>query len=206
MILAKKSENEGNFELIPAGTHKAVCYGVFDLGYQKTIWSGKETIKPQVIISWEIDEKITTDGEYKGKRFVISNKYTLSLSEKANLRKHLESWFGGSFEKYEEKGFDIEKLVGKNCLINIVHNKKKNSDKIYANIAGVMALTKGTEQMIPENKNEPTEWIQKKQAEAVKTLDDAPESIENAEEVFGDVNAENDDIGSIKFEELKLHE
>ncbi len=93
-ILAKKSDSEDNFMIIPAGTHNAVCFGVFDLGYQKTIWSNKESIKRQVIVSWEINETITTEGEYKGKRFVISQKYTLSLSEKANLRKHLESWFG----------------------------------------------------------------------------------------------------------------
>ncbi len=97
-----------------------------------------------------------------------------------------------SFEKYVKEGFDIEKLVGKNCLINIVHNTK--GDKTYANISGVMALPKGTEQMIPENKNEPPAWIQNKQAEAIKTLDDTPESIENAEEQFDVVNAENDDV------------
>jgi hypothetical protein len=190
-ILATKSENEGNFERIPAGTHQAVCYAVWDLGYQKTVWNGQEKVQRKVVISWEIDKKITNEGEYKGKRFVISNRYTLSLSEKANLRKHLESWSGKSFKEYEQTGYDLEQLIGKNCLLNIVHEEKNG--KTYANISGVMAVPAGTNPLVAENGTEPPDWVKKIQSEAINEQD-RPATTQEIQDAFAAASAEMEDI------------
>jgi len=190
-IMAKKPEND-SFEIIPEGTHKAVCYGVWDIGIQSSMWNGEEKRQHKVVISWEIDKKIKTEGQYKGKRYVISNKYTLSLSDRAKLKAHLESWRGRKFTPEELNGFDIEKLIGANCLLNIVHNKK--NDRTYANIAAVIKLTKGTEKMKPENGPEPPEWVQKLQSEGLQAPEPKEESDPDFPEFDEDNMEDNDDI------------
>lgn len=177
MIVAKNKG--GNFELIPEGTHQAVCYSVHDIGYHDNNFG---QVQHRVIITWEVNETIKTKGEYENKRFVISNRYTLSLNEKATLRKHLESWRGKKFTEGEiSKGFDIEKLVGVNCMLSIVHNKAKNSDKTYANVSAVMALAKGMDKMIPENGPEAPDWIKELQAKSINS--DSQESVTASNEI-----------------------
>ena len=73
---------------VPAGTHHAVCYGVVAVGTQP---SQQYTPRPKVVVAFEIPgERI----EIKGKDLPrgISKRYTLSLNEKASLRKDLQSW------------------------------------------------------------------------------------------------------------------
>ena len=159
-IIAKKSENEGNFKPIDAGTYQAVCYAVWDIGNQLNPRYNK--VYPKVIIAWEIDKRIETEGEYKNKRFVVSNTYTLSLGDKAILRQHLESWRGKPFTEDELKGFDLSKLIGINCLINIVHKKSADGTKTYTNISSVMKCTEGMTKLTPEIPKDPPEWVQNK--------------------------------------------
>ena len=197
-LIAKNESTGGNFEKTPSGTHQAVCYAVWDLGYQKTSYNGEDKIQHKAVISWEVNKTIESEGEYHGKRFVISNRYTISLYSKAKLREHLESWFGRSFVDEEKTGFDLEKLVGKNCLLNIVHNE--SNGKTYANISGVMAVTDGTEPMIPENNTEPPDWVKKIQSESVQNTQpaiqpgDEPASIDEINDAFNGAEVPEDEL------------
>ena len=83
---------------------------------------------------------------------VISQEFTLSMHEKANLRKFLESWRGKGFTEDEAKEFDITKLLGIPCMINIIHKEAKNGN-IYANISNVSAMPKGVEAPAQINEN-----------------------------------------------------
>ena len=144
-LLAKEPENERI--LISEGVHLAVCIGIWDLGTQHSKIFDKEI--HQVLIMWEIpDERIMVNN--KDLPLAISKRYTLSLNEKASLRKDLESWRGKAFPAETlKKGFDLNKILGKTCQIQIIHNE--NNGKTYANIAGIMALPKGTEPLESEN-------------------------------------------------------
>lgn len=160
-IIASKPKGEGF--LCPAGTVQAVCYAVWDIGLQKQEWQGKEKLLHKIIISWEINEQINDpDGKYHGKRYVISQFYTLSLANKANLKRDLESWRGKIFTPPELEFFDVETLVKANCLLNIVH--KETETRTYANIAGIMPLPKGMAKLTPENGTEPPQWVLDRQA------------------------------------------
>jgi len=207
-ILAKKSENEGNFEKTPAGTHNAVVCGVWDLGYQNTTYNNEPKVTPQAVISWEIDKLITAEGKYKNKRFVISKTYTLSFGENANLRKDLEGWFSKSMKQYENDGFDIEELIGKGCMVSIIHKESKGN--VYANVTSVVALPDNMTPMTPENDTSPPEWVIKKQEQAVmqsvstlgQTGQQVPIENEKGEPMtdteakveFDNINAENDGV------------
>jgi len=166
-IISKKPENDGNFELIPEGTHQAVCYAVWDLGIQKSIYQGKESLKPQIIISWEVDIRIQAEGKYKDKRMVVSKKYTNSLSEKAHLFNDLTAWRGRAFTEQELDGFDVEATIGANCYINITHKKSQDGKKTYVNVSAVMALPKGAPKFTTETPPEPPDWVKKVQGEQV---------------------------------------
>lgn len=133
-------KNEGgDFELPPAGTHLAVCYRVIDLGTQQGEWKGQPKLQHKIMISWELPSEPMSDG----KPFAISQFYTFSSYERARLRQDLEGWRGKAFTEadFGPGGFDIKNILGKACLLNIVHADKNGST--YANIASVSAVPKG---------------------------------------------------------------
>lgn len=146
MDLSKFNRGGGeDFEPAPAGVHSAVCVAVIDLGTQETEFEGKARLTPQVMLRWEIDERMSD-----GKRFLVSRRYTKSMHEKAGLRKALEAWRGKPFVDADFKpgGFEMSKLLGAGCQIQIVHTGKDG--KTFANIAAIMKLGKGMKPLTPE--------------------------------------------------------
>ena len=153
MALMAKSDGEGkHFDPVPEGPHIAVCYLVADLGTHHDDRYDKDTHR--VLIGWEIpDERITItrDGEELDLPRVISQRYTLSLHEKANLRKDLEAWRGKRFTDKELGGFDLQQVLEVGCQLQVIHTQKE--EKTYANIGALMALPKGVK--TPKTENEP---------------------------------------------------
>lgn len=140
-IIAREPEQK-EFELIPVGNHVARCFQMIQMGTHKVENMGKESLKEKVRITWELSNELREDG----KPFVIGKEYTLTMSDMGNLRPMLESWRGQAFTPDEAKAFNITKVLGVPCLINVIHEKsKKDASKVYANIAGITPLPKGME-------------------------------------------------------------
>lgn len=135
-ITAKSSGDGSSFEPAPEGVHQAVCVDVVDLGLLDVTWQGVKKVQHKVNLAWQIAE----DRE-DGKPFLVFKRYTLSLHEKAALRGDLESWRGRRFTRDDELGFDVESVLGANCLLNIQH--REVGDRVYANIVSIMPLVKG---------------------------------------------------------------
>lgn len=153
-IVAKDTGGGEDLTPVPQGTHLAICNMVVDLGLQETTYMGQLRIKHQVYIRWEIpDERIeyiTPDGEKREGPRVIGKTYTLSLGEKANLRKDLEAWRGRAFTPAELEGFDLLNLLGVPCQVTITHKQKE--DKTYANVTSLAGWPKGLDKPSgPEN-------------------------------------------------------
>jgi len=166
MSLKMPKPDEKKFEKCPSGTYAAVCIGVFDLGMEKEVWEGKESVKQKVLIAFEVDERIKS-GDYTGERFVLSKKYTFSSHEKATLRKHLESWRGKAFSDEEIAGFDIEKIVGKSCYIQVME-KTSQTGKQYQIISSILPLPKNVKELEIETDwtgGKYPDWIKRKQIE-----------------------------------------
>lgn len=139
------TKNGSPRELIPSGNYLARCYQMIEIGTVTETVMGKSTIQKKVRIGWELPTELKVFNEEKGEQpLVISTEYTLSLNEKANLRKMLASWRSKDFTEEEAKSFDITRLIGVPCMLNIIH-KPSVSDptKIYEKIAGVTAVPKG---------------------------------------------------------------
>lgn len=143
MSLIAKDKGGGDFKPVPAGTHVAICTLVADMGVQPT---KKFKPRPQVYIRWELPNEVISwkdgDGREHTGPMTIGQKYTMSLSEKANLRQDLEAWRGKMFTEQELAGFDIRNILGKSCMLGITHNVVPG--KTYANISAVMGVPKGT--------------------------------------------------------------
>jgi len=140
------ASNDGKaFTPAPEGLHPAVCVDIVDMGDQPNKFK-PGTTQHKCRIVWQIEE---TDPTNENKRFIVSGFYTVSLNEKANLRKDLENWRGRKFSTEELAGFDLEKLIGVNCQINVVHYAKPDGPT-YANVEAIVPLGKGMARMIPE--------------------------------------------------------
>lgn len=132
----------GSFQLAPIGNHLAICVRVVDLGTQKDSYLGKPKIQRKVVLGFELVEEKAVFDESRGEEsFLVSREYTLSLGEKANLRHDLESWRGRAFTEEELKGFDLKKLLGAPCMVNVVHEMSKQKRQ-YSKIKSITTLPK----------------------------------------------------------------
>ena len=134
-------------ELIPAGNYIARCYEMLEIGTVKETILGVEKILKKVRIGWELPtEKRVFQKELGEQPLAISKEFTLSMHEKSTLRKTLASWRGKDFTELEAECFDITKLLGVVCMINIIHTPgAKDPSKMYETISGVTPIPKGLE-------------------------------------------------------------
>lgn len=126
------AEPQTDFQPAPAGLHRAVCVDVVDLGMQETQWGEKHKVR----VVWQIEEAMEN-----GRLFSVGQRYTASLHQKSKLRQDLESWRGRPFTAEELRGFDLEKLIGANAQLNVVHNT--NDGRTFANVATIVPAAKG---------------------------------------------------------------
>lgn len=140
-------------ELIPAGNYVAICYKMLQIGTVDNVYAGVTSKKPMIRVGWELSDelKVFKDGE-QPKPYVIDKEYTFFMGDNANLRKDLQSWRGSAFTDKEAADFDLAKLVGAPCLLNIIHKKNEAGTKSYENIAGITPLPKSTPKPKPFNK------------------------------------------------------
>lgn len=130
------------YQLAPEGNHRAVCIGVYDLG---THDGGQYGPKRKIRIVWELVDEEMGDG----RPFIVGRDFTMSLGDRSRLKPILESWRGRAFTPEELKRFDVANLLGKSCLVNVVHQKP--ADRVYANVNTVSQLPKGMSKAEPRN-------------------------------------------------------
>lgn len=116
----------GPQEQVPAGNHVAVLVALVDLGTQHREFKGEAKWVREALLVWELPTKKKSNG----KPFVIDKAYTLSLNEKATLRKVAEAMTGAKIA--DGANFDVTALVGKACMLNVLQN-----DKGYARVEAV---------------------------------------------------------------------
>lgn len=137
MSLIVSSNATGGFAPMEAGTYPAICYGLVDLGEQYSETYDKWS--PKILILFEIPgETLEINGEEVSR--TMSKSYTMSLNEKAALRKDLASWRGRDFTPEELKGFDLRNILGAPCMVSVIHRER--GGKTYADINGIMKLPK----------------------------------------------------------------
>ena len=134
MVTVRSTDKE--FESPEPGSYPAVCYKIIDIGTQESEYQGKKLSRRQIIIGWELSEKMAN-----GDPFVVSSFFTASLGEKSKLRPTLESWRGAAFNEADLEGFDLSNLLGKPCMVSLIKN-----DKGKIKVGSVSKMPKG---MVP---------------------------------------------------------
>jgi hypothetical protein len=124
----------------PEGLHTAVCVDVVDLGVVQGAYGAKHKVR----VVWQLD---AVDDAH-GRRYDVARVYTLSLHERAALRKDLESWRGRKFTEAELDGFDLEKLIGVPAQVQVTHDLGDDGT-IYANVSTVVPPVKGAPRLVP---------------------------------------------------------
>jgi hypothetical protein len=128
MALNVRNRRTREFRRVPEGVHQAICNMVVDCGVQP---GGKCAPRRQVYIRWEIPaervEWMDAAGAKHEEPMNIGRFYTASLSEKATLRRDLESWRGRPFSEEELQGFDLFKVLGTPCQLVVAHSEIRDT-------------------------------------------------------------------------------
>jgi hypothetical protein len=147
--------------LVPHGTHLGILYQIRNLGTRLQEYLGKPKEYKDTLVTFtfefphvrsQFDVK-NDDGstESVDKPLVLSREFVLSMGAKSNLRPFVEGILGVKLTDEEAYAFNLEDLLGKACLVSVIHRESKTTGKTYANIAGTTPLMKGME--VPERYN-----------------------------------------------------
>lgn len=148
-------------ELPPPGLHNAVCAYVEDLGMQEKHFGGEKTIKHEIALGFELEPRMED-----GRRFLLTETVTLSLHEKAKLRKVLKEWRGRDLSEEERRmgKVQIGHMIGVGATVNVVHNESRSNGKTYANLGSILPKQSNAEALTVELESIP-DWIREKQKE-----------------------------------------
>lgn len=142
-IIATK--NQKSFDPIPEGAYPARIYQIIHIG---TVPGFQGQLQNKVRITFEFPTETKVFKEENGEQpMVLSQDYTLSFHEKSQLRKVIDACDPKALKSVGDDGlveqYDIENLLGKACLVTVVHKEAKTGEAIYANIANCTVMPKG---------------------------------------------------------------
>lgn len=168
MGIVASNAGGSNIPPIDAGTYPARCIQVVHVGTVETEYQGQKKKTNKIRIVWELPTEKYEFDEAKGEEpRIISNDYTLSLHEKASLKKHVEAWRGQPFTAEELEGFDVSKLAGHGCTLSIIQGESKKNGNKYAAVSSVAKEMKGV--ALPEQHNETVLFMYSDDKEVIKT-------------------------------------
>jgi len=130
-----------NYVPAPAGNHLARCIGFIALGTHEGDYRGKKGLpRKKIMLLWELPEALHVFNEDEGETpFLVSQIYSLVISDKATYTIHMQGWTGGRIDK----NFNPLTMVGKPCQVNIIHKSSDvDPEKIRPKISTIMGLTK----------------------------------------------------------------
>ena len=172
MLKAKESGSKNNIPEMEPGLYLAICYLIADIGeHENKLYNNTSR---QIVMSWEFpDERIEINGQMLPR--AQSMFFTLSLNERARLRSFLENWRGRAFTAEELEGFDVGKVLGAPCMLNMVERVRPDGSKRTV-IGGVSRVPKGMNVPLPEN---PRVLFDLDAPDAVSQMQKLPEWIQN---------------------------
>lgn len=145
---APKGTMNKNNPIPSKGDQLGVLIQVIGLGLQEGgEWQGeKKPDKVKVRFTYELPEE-TAEFDGEEKPLIVSEEFPLSSHEKSTCVARLDA-----LDPNNETDGDLEKLLGRTCLVSIGHRegKGKHQGRTFANITGVA----GKNKYMPEVKRE----------------------------------------------------
>jgi hypothetical protein len=134
-ITAKGSDTK--YQSHPEGQFVAQCVDTINLGEKVEEFAGKPPkITSKCAIVFRTGERNAETGEY----IDVAGEFTVSMGEKANLRKFLEQWRGKPYKVEQiEEGVPLHKLTGQYGLLTVAHKTSRNN-RTYAIIGACVGV------------------------------------------------------------------
>lgn len=123
----------GDFETCPAGNYPGTVVGLFDVGSQPAQKKdGTPFQRHDVVIVFELAKK-----DSAGRPFVMANRYTFSLHEKATFYVVACNLAGKKFGDGER--FSVLSILGRPCMVQVTNTtaEKNGKPRTYANVGTV---------------------------------------------------------------------
>lgn len=142
--MLKAQKKESTYEAVPAGSYIARCFSIVQMG---TIPSKNPTYSPsdKIKIGWELIGKTKELADGKKIPLTVYADFGLTMAKNGKLRPMIESWFGKNFPTDDAAfDFDMEKLLGKKCMISMVETISADGKK-YSNVGNVSPIPEGIE-------------------------------------------------------------
>lgn len=133
-----KAEADKSYAPHPEGGHAFRCVDVVNYGPVVGEWQGQVKVQPKVGLFFQSGQK-----NEQGQLHTVAMEFTLSMWEKANLRKFLEGWRGRSYsDEQAEAGIEIHKLENHGGY-GTVEWKRSQKGRDYAVMIGMIPLPQG---------------------------------------------------------------
>lgn len=144
-VLAKASESM--FRLHDEGQFLGQCIDVVDVGEDVIDYPNKDKYTaPKCAIVFRTEEVNPETGQF----LEISQEFTVSMGERANLRKFLESWRGKPYsDEQAREGVPVDRLEKQYGMLSIAH-KKSGKGKTYAYIQTIVPVPKRMQGDLPD--------------------------------------------------------
>jgi hypothetical protein len=138
-VIVTAVEQDGKYAPCPEGSFAAICVDVVDLGEKVEQFEGApEKLVRKVVLVYR-----TAETNERGEHYDVAKEFSVSMHEKASLRKHLEAWRGKAYGKDDvERGVQLDKLVGAPAFIGVGHKQSKKG-RTYAVLMSVMKMPSG---------------------------------------------------------------
>lgn len=138
--------NDAKFRPHPDGQFVAQCVDAIDLGEKVEDYPGTpEKLAHKCALVFRTGEKNDETGDL----IDIAQEFTVSMGEKANLRKALESWRGKPYSEAQiTEGVPLHKLDGNWALIAVAH-KQSGKGRTYAFIQSIVGVPSAMRQALP---------------------------------------------------------
>lgn len=136
-ITAKAAES--TFKAHPDGQYVGQCVDTINLGEKVQDFPGTVPyLAPTCALVFRTGEKNDETGQY----IDVFKEYTVSMGDKANLRKDLTQWRGKPYTQEQvDAGVPLDKLTGNHALLTISHRTSAKG-KTYANITAMVGIPK----------------------------------------------------------------
>ncbi len=137
VITAKGSDKK--FTPHNEGQFVGVCVDTIDLGDNVETFAGQPPkLAHKCAIVFLTGERNESNGEY----IDIAREFSVSMNEKASLRKFLEQWRGKAYTPEQvEAGVPLHKLTNQPGLLTVSH-KTSGQGRTYANITACVGVPK----------------------------------------------------------------
>jgi hypothetical protein len=166
---------ESKFTPHPEGQFAAQCVDVVDLGEYLHDFPGSE---PYVGRKCALVFRSGELNPVSGDPIDIAAEFTVSMGERANLRKFLEQWRGKAYSVEEARAVPLHKLAGNWGLLTVAH-KVSGKGRTYATVVAIVGVPKQMQAALPALPayTRDAEWWDSKKAanaEAVRGFRTAP--------------------------------